>query len=86
MSRSRRKTPKAAITSTESDKPWKQFASRRVRRWVDAHVNPQEATAADFDLVNYEEHPRSGQWTFGKDGKVWLGEASILDRRKWLRK
>ena len=43
MSRSRRKTPKTGITSSASEKIDKQFASRRARRWLAAHLNPEAA-------------------------------------------
>jgi hypothetical protein len=74
------------MTNAASEKYDKQMASRRTRRWMDAHVSPHAASADDFDLVSYEEHPRSGGFTFRKDGKVWLGNSRSCNDTKWLRK
>jgi hypothetical protein len=86
MSRSRRKTPKVGITNSASDKLGKQFAARRERRWIGAHLDPQVATVEDFEIVPEHEHHRHGQWIFPKDGKVWIGNSRWRDVAKWLRK
>lgn len=73
MSRSRRHTPIIGHTSSESEKYDKQSASRRERKWVADHLKERDATAEDFQSSLTREHPRSGGWTFAKDGKSYIG-------------
>ena len=64
MSRSRRKTPIAGITTTESDKPFKQAEHRRERRAVKARLDAAEEPLPAQTYGN--------PWRGEKDGKVWL--------------
>ncbi len=71
MSRSRKKTPITGMTTAESDKEWKQAASRKVRRTVRQRLLEAEdgdgVPAKRYELIN----PASSD----KDGKQWLGYA-----------
>jgi hypothetical protein len=82
MTRSRRHTPIAGHANAKSEGCDKQSAAQRERKWVHDHLNAQAATTADFDLVDYDEHPRSGGWTFAKDGKSWFGSRHPTSMRK----
>ena len=64
MSRSKRKTPIAGITTEESEKQDKRLANRKVRRTVRVTLD-QNPTAE----VLPEERERSNVWSMGKDGK-----------------
>ena len=79
MSRSRRKTPIVGLTTSPSEKTDKVIAHRRARHAVKTAV---DAAACKGDDAPPAEHPRSGQWTFAKDGKRWIGQRD----RKPLRK
>jgi hypothetical protein len=61
MSRSRRKTPIAGITTAESDKAFKVAEHRRERRTVNAALN----TAEDLPHTKLFGNP----WASEKDGK-----------------
>jgi hypothetical protein len=86
MSRSRRKTPKVGITNLPSEQDNKRLAARRSRRWIGTQLRPETAGVEDFDMPQEYEHHRQGQWTFGKDDKVWIGNSRWRDVAKWLRK
>jgi hypothetical protein len=38
------------------------------------HLKPHLADEPDFDIEEHRYHPRSGQWTFSKDGKGYIGD------------
>ena len=86
MSISRRHTPIAGITCAKSDKEDKRLASKRVRRNLGNQLQLHLASDPDFDLVDYDEHPRSGGWSFSKDGKVYFGNSLKWDIVKVMRK
>ena len=82
MSRSRRRTPKAGITTSESEKEDKRTANRRFRRLVRRrlHVEPEADLLPVLDDV-------SNIWWMAKDGKRWFGHpastpSSARDMRK----
>ena len=81
MSRSRRNTPIIGLSTSPSEKTDKVIAHRRARHAV---KNTVDAAAREGDDAppTEPEHPRSGQWTFAKDGKRWIGHRD----RKLLRK
>jgi hypothetical protein len=80
MSRSRRRTPKVGLSTAESEKDDKARSHRRGRHAMKQML----VTAADDpDVVPAEpEHPRSGGWTFSKDGKNWIGRRHPKVMRK----
>ncbi|MEM9998201.1 MAG: hypothetical protein AAF809_10920 [Bacteroidota bacterium] len=70
MSRSRKKTPIAGITTARSEKHDKRLANRRLRR----RVRQRLAAGRDgTDLPLLREV--SNVWTMEKDGKVYFGSA-----------
>jgi hypothetical protein len=81
MSRSRRKTPKVAITSAHTEKADKVKAHRRGRHATRIAVQAAAREGEDA-VVADDEHPRSGQWQFAKDGKRWVGPG-ISEGRRW---
>lgn len=81
MSRSKRKTPKLGITTAESEKADKVAAHRRTRHAAKIAVHVS-AHKDDVGAVAEDEHPRSGQWQFAKDGKRWLGPG-VSEGRRW---
>ncbi|HST62298.1 MAG TPA: hypothetical protein VLK84_26580 [Longimicrobium sp.] len=64
MSRSRRKTPVAGITTSDSEKQDKRLANRRLRRRV------REILPAEPDGVLPALREVSSVWCFDKDGKM----------------
>lgn len=82
MSRSRRHTSIMGITLSESEKDDKQRAAMRVRKKVHDRLKPHLAGDEDFDIPALVEQPRSGQWTFAKDGKHYWAKATARDLRK----
>ena len=77
MSHSRRNTPIVGLTTSRSEKIDKVMAHRRGRHA--ARIAADAAAHKGDDTPPAEsEHPRSGQWTFAKDGKRWIGRC---DRR-----
>lgn len=82
MSRSRRHTPILGITNSQSEKDDKQRAAMRVRKKVHDRLKPHIACDDDFDIPAVVEHPRSGQWTFARDGKHYWAKATARDMRK----
>jgi hypothetical protein len=66
MSRSRKKVPITGIAVCDSEKQDKQKANRKLRAAV------RVALAFDQDMMP-ELRAVSNVWTFGKDGKQWLG-------------
>lgn len=75
MSRSRKRTPKIAFSSSVSEKQDKKRHARAVRR------SAKVATGKGEDAVP-RDHPRSGTWTFAKDGKRWVAKPRTKDLRK----
>ena len=67
MSRSRKKTAVSGITTCESEKQDKRLANRKLRAAV------RTAMADDAEVMP-ELREVSSVWTFGKDGKTWLGD------------
>lgn len=82
MSRSRRNIPIMGITNSTSEKGDKQRAAMRVRKKVHDCLKPHLAGDEDFDFPPLVEHPRSGQWTFAKDGKHFWSKATAREMRK----
>ena len=74
MSRSKRKTPIAGITTSASEKKDKQAANRVLRRLTRA--DPENAPLL---------REVSDVWSMGKDGKIRFDPDSP-EGRKWLRK
>ena len=70
MSRSRRRTPIAGITTAESEKQDKRFANRALRRLAAQilGVDPE---------VELLPHCRevTDVWAMAKDGKLWFGKS-----------
>lgn len=75
MSRSRKRTPKIGHTSSVSEKKDKQLYARAVRRSAKVATRKGEDAAPP-------DHPRSGAWTFAKDGKHWVTKPRAKDLRK----
>jgi hypothetical protein len=86
MSRSRRKTPKLAITCAESEKDDTRIAARRERARVTSRLSAHAASEPDFDLIEHGEHPSHGHWVFAKDGKYYAGPNLSADDIKQMRK
>jgi hypothetical protein len=82
MSRSRRHTPIFGHAIGSSEKDDKQRAAMRERKKAHDSLKPHLASDTDFDMANFTEHPRSGQWTFNKDGKSYRNRATSRDMRK----
>ena len=82
MSRSRRHIPIMGITNSKSEKDDKQRASMRERKRIKDQIKPHVANTEDFDVVAYVSHPRSGQWVFAKDGKIYWSRATAKEMRK----
>lgn len=79
MSRSQRKTPIFPTTNADSEKLDKVLAHRKERTHVrSALIQPDQ----DREIEPYVEHPRSGRWTFGKDGKTYDPKATHKKRSK----
>ncbi|HEU5067090.1 MAG TPA: hypothetical protein VFT61_02750 [Sphingomicrobium sp.] len=78
MSRSRRHSPFVGHTTAETDKPWKQQASRRLRR----RVRQTLAGTLDGDALPEKRWAIETEWESMKDGKQRVEDASS----KWLRK
>ena len=86
MARSKRKTPKLAITCAESEKDDKRIAARRERARITSKLSVHAAPEPDFDLVEHGEHRRHGHWVFAKDGKYYVGSNLSADDMKQMRK
>lgn len=69
MSRSRRKTPIAGITTAKSDHAWKKKAARKLRRRVKQHLE----TMLDGDRFAGKRWDLVDPWGAPKDGKFWFG-------------
>ena len=69
MSRSKRSTPVVGHTTAASEKSDKVFAHRHGRHAAKARLGVDPQSGAELD----KEHRRSGDWTFAKDGRQWLG-------------
>ena len=82
MSRSRRHVPIIGHARSKSEKDDKQRASMIARKRLHNQLSPQTAAVEDFDLQISKDHPRSGQWTFAKDGKSYYKRATEKDMRK----
>ena len=79
MTRSKRKTPKLAITCVESEKDDKRIAARRECARITSKLSVHAASEPDFDLSEFCRHPREGQWVFSKDGKYHAGSKLSAD-------
>jgi hypothetical protein len=86
MSRSLRHSPIVPVANIESEKADKRNAHQRERKWLHDHLNPTTATAEDFELEAFHEHPHSGRMFFGKDGKEFLGSRAKYEDPRSLRK
>ena len=75
MSRSRRKTPKAGITTAETEKENKRQANRKFRRVMKVKV---KKGADELPLTK----ELSNVWSFDKDGKQFLRKPTKKDLRK----
>ena len=77
MSRSRKKTPKLATSTSTSEKEDKRRYNREQRHAakVKLTVTPETPPAPG-------EHPRSGTWNFAKDGKRWVDKPKPEQMRK----
>jgi hypothetical protein len=82
MSRSRRHMPIIGNTSSKSEKDDKQRAAMRERKRMNDVTKPHLAADADFEIARFAEHPRSGGWIFGKDGKHYLHRPDAKALRK----
>lgn len=79
MSRSRKKTPIAGHTKSESDKPFKVQEHKRERRVV-KHIL---TSAVDHDSIVLPDKEQYGnEWESPKDGKRWMKKP----KEKWMRK
>ena len=78
MARSRKKTPKAGITSARSEKKEKSANHRRERRRIREVI----AAQTDPEILPHSKE-LSNPWSMAKDGKVFLGKRAT---RKDLRK
>ena len=76
MSHSRRKTPIVGFTTSDSEKEDKQRAHRRTRHAVKRVVRSaaHSSEVGEDVALSEPEHPKSGRWTFAKDGKAWIGK------------
>lgn len=86
MARSMRHTPLVPRTNTDTEKKDKQIAHQRERKWVHDHLILQAATAEDFELDTFHNHPRAGREEFGKDGKQFVGHRAKYDETRLMRK
>jgi hypothetical protein len=71
MSRSRRKVPKTAITTSTSEKEEKRDANRKLRR-----MTREKVKKGDEELPGIREV--SDVWDFSKDGKSWKEDKKFL--------
>ena len=70
MSRSRKNKPIAGNTLAETEKADKRLANRKLRASVRKLIDNEE-----YDLLRtHSIEDVSNVWTFGKDGKTWLGD------------
>lgn len=67
MSRSRKITPITGMSNAESDKAWKQAASRKVRRTVRQRL----VETGDGDAVPSKRYELVNPASSDKDGKQW---------------
>jgi hypothetical protein len=74
MSRSYRKNPAGGITTARTDKPFKRFANRSLRRRV---------RMGDFDL---RLRDISDPWVWPKDGKTWYPKRDYVPDYKLMMK
>jgi len=78
MARSRKKTPKAGITSARSEKADKSANHRRERRRIRQTLDSDPQS----EILPHTKE-LSNPWSMSKDGKVFLGKrASRTDLRK----
>jgi hypothetical protein len=75
MARSRKKTPITGITTTDTEKNDKRLANRKLR------VAVRTALAGDGEIMP-ELREISDVWSFGKDGKRWVGDVDPRNLRK----
>lgn len=72
MSRSFKKNPVGAITTSDSEKRDKQLASRVVRTNFRSKVGATLTAVKDDVLFDERSRAHSNRWSFAKDGKQWL--------------
>lgn len=76
MSKSIKKTPIGGHTKKESEKKWKRFQNRRLRRLINANIKNAE------EILFLTLRDISNIWDAPKDGKsYWKSH-----EKKWLRK
>jgi hypothetical protein len=75
MSRSKKHTAKTGITTAETEKENKRKANRKLRRKTKEQVKKRGTNLSQLREV-------SNVWTFNKDGKVFLKDATKKDLRK----
>ncbi len=86
MSRSLRHSPIVPVANTDSEKSDKRTAHMRERKWLHDHLNPQTATAEDFEIEKFHVHPSSGSEAFAKVGKEFVGSRAHYENPQALRK
>jgi hypothetical protein len=77
MSRSRKKTPKLALSSSVSEKDDKRRYHRGRR-----HAAKAALKCDSSEPPPETEHRRSGTWNFAKDGKHWRKSPEPKHMRK----
>ena len=93
MSRSRSKTPKKGIAAAASEKADKVAAHRRARRATKVATEVVAREGEDVPILEVDR-PRTGDWEFAKDGKIWFGPGArwrlgiygVAKRKSLLRK
>jgi hypothetical protein len=81
MTRSTRQNPFVPVAPNESEKNDKRLAHQRERKWIHDHLTPTTATAEDFDIPSFHEHPKSGRNLFAKHGKELHAELATAFRK-----
>lgn len=75
MSRSRKKTPISGMTTCKSEKQDKRKANRKLRFAVRVAISNETEILPELREI-------SNVWSFGKDGKQWLGDLYPKESRK----
>jgi hypothetical protein len=78
MSRSRKKASIAGVTTSPSDKSWKNEVARKVRR----ATRQKLAATGDADALPVERYELVNPYSAPKDGKVWLADPKSPRLRK----
>jgi hypothetical protein len=82
MTRSRRHMPIIGNAASKSEKDDKQRAAMRERKHVNDKIKSHVVVDGEFEVASHITHPRSGQWSFAKDGKHFMRNPSPKDLRK----